>query len=406
MIGVMLINWEAVVLGGKHWIVREHGGYRVLAIDITAFWRPALKGCRTKHYNQQAGKALPVMVFGIIGRVGQIGKQQLLLPLGFLRADPDKPNEGGLVSGLIVKAKAIMQPKDALVSDGGFPLKTILAHGIPRFVAKLPRNCTARRFSPPKYSGKGRPPSGGRSFAPLARSYKGKTLPATSPDRSETWEEEGRTIRADIWDNLVLTSTKADEFAQATTFSIMVFHDPNFTRPLVIAVNLMDIAARHARLLYLDRWPVEQLPLAAKQMIGAHRAFVHADESCHRLPELALLAGSTLSFVAAALPAVPTGFWDRKPQPTPGRLLRFLSRWGFPTNFGLPPPKFVGNPRSQTTCPRAFWGIGALNRRSTLKSGTNCRFAILFCSRKRTECFLHVSCWSMLTAHRLSFSGN
>ena len=68
VIGVMLINWEAVVLGGKHWVVREHGGYRVLAIDITAFWRPALKDCRTKHYNQQAGKALPAMVFGFAPR--------------------------------------------------------------------------------------------------------------------------------------------------------------------------------------------------------------------------------------------------------------------------------------------------------------------------------------------------
>ena len=69
--------------------------------------------------------------------------------------------------------------------------------------------------------------------------------------------------------------------------------------------------------IYKDRWPVEQIPLSAKQMIGAHRQFVHNEESIQRLPELALLAGAVLSFFAATMPAIPTGFWDRKPKRTP-----------------------------------------------------------------------------------------
>ena len=48
-------------------------------------------------------------------------------------------------------------------------------------------------------------------------------------------------------------------------------------------------------------------------MVGAARQFVHAPETCQRLPELALLAGSILSYAAATLPATPTGFWDRQP---------------------------------------------------------------------------------------------
>jgi hypothetical protein len=79
-----------------------------------------------------------------------------------------------------------------------------------------------------------------------------------------------------------------------------------------------------------DRWPVEQLPLSAKQMVGAHRQFVHNPESVQRLPELALLAGSILSFLAATFPAMPTGFWDRKPKRTPGRLRRQLAGKPFP----------------------------------------------------------------------------
>jgi hypothetical protein len=82
--------------------------------------------------------------------------------------------------------------------------------------------------------------------------------------------------------------------------------------------------------MYKDRWPVEQIPLSAKQMVGAHRQFVHNSESVQRLPELALLVGSILSFLAATLPVLPTGFWDRNPKRTPGRLRRQLAGKPFP----------------------------------------------------------------------------
>jgi len=331
-IGALLVNWEATVRQAGRWQPRYHGGYCAVAIDTTGFWRPRLKNCPTTHYDHRAGKALPAIVLGIIGRVGQVGQQRLLLPLGFLRADPAQPNEGGLISALIAKFKEIMQPHDVLVSDGGFPLDEILAQRIPRFIAKQAQNLTARRAHPPAYAGKGRPAERGVIVRPLARSYKGRLIPATPPDRSETWEEKGVIVRADIWDNLVLQNAGPN----APTFSIMAFHDPNFTRPLLVATSLA-LAAREVRLLYLDRWPVEQLPLAAKQMIGAHRAFVFADQVCQRLPELALLAGAILAYAATVLPAIPTGFWDRVPQPTAGRLRRCLARCGFPTDFVLPP---------------------------------------------------------------------
>lgn len=73
-----------------------------------------------------------------------------------------------------------------------------------------------------------------------------------------------------------------------------------------------ELPARVVNELYRDRWPVEQLPLAAKQMIGAGRQFVWVPETCQRLPELALLAGAVLSYAAATGPMVPTGSWDRR----------------------------------------------------------------------------------------------
>jgi len=335
-IGTVLVNWEATVWRRGDWQVRYHGGYCALPADTTGFWRPRLKGCPTKHYDHRAGKALPAIILGILGRVGQVGMQRLLVPLAIVRAEPQHPDESGLIASLIARAKQIMQAQDVLVVDGGFPLAWLVEQEVPRYVAKQAQNFTARRAQPPAYVGRGRPAKRGEVVRPLARTYKGHRIEATPPDRSEQWEEEGVTIRAEIWDNLVLRETKAEKMGTAPSFSVVVIHDPRFTHPLVLATPLR-IAARDILHLYLDRWPVEQLPLAAKQMIGAQRAFVFAPETCQRWPELALLAGVILSYAAAILPAVPTGFWDRKPQPTPGRLRRLLGRCGFPHDFPLPP---------------------------------------------------------------------
>src|SRR5205085_83438 len=99
----------------------------------------------------------------------------------------------------------------------------------------------------------------------------------------------------------------------------------------------------------------ERLPLAAKQMVGAARQFVHAPATCQRLPELALLAGAILSYAAATAPAGPTGFWDRRPQPTPGRLRRALAGCPFPHDF--PRPARIRTKTARTDhLPTGYWG--------------------------------------------------
>ncbi len=72
-------------------------------------------------------------------------------------------------------------------------------------------------------------------------------------------------------------------------------------------------------------------------MIGLHRHFVFAPEVCFRLPELGLVAGAILTYVAAVLPPVPTAFWDRAPKPTPGRLRRVLAQADFPNLLAFDP---------------------------------------------------------------------
>jgi len=165
----------------------------------------------------------------------------------------------------------------------------------------------------------------------LPRAYQGRPIAAALPDRTATWHEGDALLRAEVWDGLV----RADAAAGRATFTVIAIHDPRHREPLLL-VTPLPLAPREARDCYRDRWPVEQLPLAAKQMLGAVRQFLHAPETCQRLPEHALLAGAILSYGAATTPAIPTGFWDRRPQPTPGRLRRLLARTPFPHDFPLP----------------------------------------------------------------------
>jgi hypothetical protein len=140
-------------------------------------------------------------------------------------------------------------------------------------------------------------------------------------------------MRAEIWEDLILPGVIPGP--QAKTFRVYAIYDPAYTTPWLLATPI-DLKAATVKAIYQDRWPVEQIPLSAKQMVGAHRQFVHADESIQRLPELALLAGSILSYLAATVPAAPTGFWDRQPRRTPGRFRRMLMGKPFPQSYLLP----------------------------------------------------------------------
>ncbi len=139
---------------------------------------------------------------------------------------------------------------------------------VKRYVLRLAANCTARRNKLPEYSGQGRRPQYGELVRPLPRQRKGQTIEATEPDFETLFEVDGRTIRAQSWHNLVLSDLKVDPSHE--TFSIWVFFDPLYSDPLVLGTDLclQPLSLFH---LYLDRWPVEQVPLVAKQMLGLHR---------------------------------------------------------------------------------------------------------------------------------------
>ena len=333
-IGVLLQLWQGQIRSMPGWEIHRHEGYRAVAVDITAFWRPELEDCPSKHYHPRANRALPAVIFGVIGEVGEINGQRIACPLAFERVHPKEPSEKRLWSNLLEWVHRCLAADEVAVMDAGVKLSDVHEAELERYVLRLATNFTARRNQVVAYSGKGRKPKYGKTVRPLARMRKGKEMAATSPDRTETWIENGVSMLAEIWEGLVLPGVIPSP--EAKTFNVFAIYDPAYATPWLLAAPFK-LKASTLKAMYQDRWPVEQIPLSAKQMVGAHRQFVHAQESIQRLPELALLAGSILSFLAATAPASPTGFWDRHPRRTPGRFRRLLLGKPFPQSYPFPP---------------------------------------------------------------------
>ena len=331
-IAVLLRLWREYVKGLKGWQEHRYEGYLAVTVDVTAFWRPALKRCPSKHYHPAANRALPAVIVGISGEVGEVNGQRMALPRAFERVHSKDTSEKGLWQRVLKNVQKGLQEDEMVVVDAGVKISALQEAGIERYLIRLATNFTARRNVFPDHH-RGRKAKYGTLVRPLARQYNGNTLAATPPDETYTWEEDGRQLRAEIWRDLVLNEVTPDP--QNRVFDVYAIYDPAFKQPWLLATPVK-LKPESVRAMYKDRWSVEHIPLSAKQMVGAHRQFVHNPESVQRLPELALLAGSILSFLAATFPATPTGFWDRKPQRTPGRFRRLLIGQPFPKDVNLP----------------------------------------------------------------------
>lgn len=309
----LLTRFQDLVRHEGRWQRHRVGGLRPVAVDHVGFFRPRLKDCPTKHYASHAGKALPAIPFGVLTAVGSVGSQTVPVLRDLVRA-PDNLT-------LLTAAQAHLAPDEYLVTDRGFFLAQMRAAKVDRFVLRVAKNFTARRATLPAYCGRGRRPTRGMLVRPCARTYRGHSLPATPSDRTEAWSHAGRALHAQVWEDLV-DSTEAPG---VPTFTCYLITDPAYRTPLLL-VSSLKLSAAEAAEAFRERWPVEQLPLAAKQLLGAHRQFVFGEDARQRLPELALVCSSLLMYLAATQPAEPTGFWDRTPQPTAGRLRRVLAQ--------------------------------------------------------------------------------
>ena len=357
-IGHLVKNWRAYVFDQGQWQANRYEGYRPKAVDTTVFWRPRLEGWKGKFFHGIAGRALKGVGFGLVVEVGQVDGQRIPLVAAIIPADAKTESQAVFKKEVIGYANQSLADDEVMVHDAGATVADMQEQKVPRFVLRLATNVTARRNQLPN-NPRGRRAKYGQIVRPLPRQYKGKTTPATLPDVETTITYQERTIRAQGWHNLVRRDQEVDEANEL--FSIWVFFDPLYKTPLIVGTNV-SLQPESVFLFYHDRWPVEEVPLVAKQTLGLHRHFVWALLSIIRLPALALLAANILTYLATVLPPMPTGFWDRRPQKK--RLVACDGYW-LRRIFQLLPyqtAKFAKSTPTRRTFPKDLKLEGKLNR--------------------------------------------
>lgn len=356
-IGKLIAAWREQVEAAGRWQPLVIEGYRVKAGDLSAVFRPRLQACPSQHYHPIAEKAVRAVEVGICVDVGRV--EQQIVPLPALIVEPvltlsteERSSTAQLKDQLIAAIGEKQQADEVYLFDPEFTPAELLAAGIQHFVARLAVNCVARRNELPPYPGHGRPSEYGEKVRPLARKHKDKLIPATPWDEQYTWTEGNRILTIQLWHNLVCTTQKVA--ADAPTFSIAVIHDPRYNQPWLLA-STIPLSHQAWPAIYRFRWTVERPPLIAKQLLGSHRQFVHSIDVGARLFALSLLVASMLAYFAAVLPPIPSGFWDRNPKPTAGRLRRLLTSLPFPSFIPLPLRLRV---KSSPThhLPKGIWG--------------------------------------------------
>ena len=190
--------WHQVVEQEGRWQAQGYAGFRPVACDLVGFFRPRLRGCLGKHYQSEANKALPAIVLAVVAAVGAVGKVRLPLVRLLLRAEGSDRREAEVQRRALTQAGATWQADEVLVVDAGFGVAALLTGSVPRFVARVARNFTARRHVLPASTGRGRRPGSGERVRPLPRPHTGRTIAASLPDTTAQWVGAGRTIQAQV----------------------------------------------------------------------------------------------------------------------------------------------------------------------------------------------------------------
>jgi hypothetical protein len=324
-------NWNKAVREEGDFTPHRFEGIEPVACDLIGYFRPQLQASVGKHYHSHAEKALPAISVGAIACVGSVGPMRFALPEAIVSQPETDLSDKALKKSTIERAAQLLKPGQADIFDAGFSPEELLEAQVGDFVVRGATNFTARRNYLPVYKGIGAPPLYGEVVRPLARTYKDKEIAATPCDGIARWKVGKRRVKALIFNDLVPAGCKPG----GRSLRCVVIVDPKYKHPLVL-VTTLKVTAFALWCLYYDRWPIEQIPLCAKQMLGGVRSFVFAKPSRERLPMLAMLAGSLLTYVAASSPTVATGFWDRCVRPTCGRLRRVLSSLHFSDLPALP----------------------------------------------------------------------
>ncbi len=325
------------------WEALRVQGYRVVPVDGTAYRRAAVKKLASKAYFSDANRAVPAVPIGMIATVGEVNGHRVALLKNAVVTDiktndrvADKKEVYRMVAGCL-------EEDEISVFDAGFRLVEAAEAGLERCVLRLALNCTFGKTPgkiPERTSAKGPTPTQYKAdiVRPLERTHAENTLAADPAAEICTITDAlGAEIKVHIWHEVyflerhlkkVLENKKSALRKRA--LKVMAIYHPAYEKPLLIGTFVLALEPAAGCEIYGVRWSVEGLPQTGKYILSGGRGthYVHHPTAMQRLPTLSLIFGSLLKYAAATLPPFRTGFWDRKPKPTYGRLLRYLRKVG------------------------------------------------------------------------------
>lgn len=340
----LLDQVSEIVKGEGRWTPITAQGYRVKAVDFTAYRRAAVKQLKAKAYVSDTGKAVEAVPIGMIASIGEVDGQRIALLDKAVETKLDVNDSEGHKKQLYQQVKKGLAADEIAVFDAGFSLVAAVAAGIMRCVIRLAKNVTFGKTAgeiPERTSAKGPAPSQYQAeiVRPLARQHGDNLLPATAADEIRTVTgADGVQIEVHIWQKLYflerqlkqVTNKNKKHKLRHTALKVIALHHPQYDDPLLLGTPLLELEPHAARNVYVSRWPVEGLPQTGKYILsgGGGTYYLHHPIAMQRLPILTLTFGSLLKYLAAILPPFRTGFWDRAPKPTYGRLLRHFKKVG------------------------------------------------------------------------------
>lgn len=342
---------QQIVIADPRWEPTLVQGYKLKPVDMTAYKRKCVKTLKSKLYDSHVGRAVPGVVFGMMGTVGRVGDQRMALLDGLVCGETSENNPSQDMTKVYKQVAQQLAATEIALFDAGFSLVDALRHGIRNCVVRLAKNCTFGKTVgkiPPRTSPKGPAPSRYQAevIRPLSRQHGGNELAASEADQVTTViDDAGKKVKVAIWLRVYLLERHLDKIEdeklkaelRQLPIQVVVIEHPDFADPLVLGTPLLNLTAESLQSIYQERWPIEGIPQTGKYLLsgGGGRHYVHHPTALTRLPALTMIFGSLFKYLAATTPPIRSGFWDRVVKPTYGRLMKHLKKVGLPLSSQL-----------------------------------------------------------------------
>ena len=177
---------------------------------------------------------------------------------------------------------------------------------------RLRINCQGRCAPPPPNGNRGRNPLHGPGLHP------GRGAPEVAPDEELTCAGAKGAIRLRRWQHVHY------EGFEKTPLDVLRVDDPAYEQPLLRGTTARELTIQEFAPAYSHRWPVETLFDIGEATTATEKPRAWTEQAVARRIGLGLLSGSLLKASAAPGEGLAMGPWDKKPQPTAGRLAHHL----------------------------------------------------------------------------------